>query len=107
MNKAELMEFGISEEKIKEFQRRYHEDAKRTARDMIRKESQQDSRKVRYALSAIVELLEGDSLRRLLEYANTEYYKQGLEKKAYNDMILAPAPAPADQNEGEADGGKD
>lgn len=92
MNKAELMEYGIPEEKIKEFQQRYHEDAKKKARDMIRKESQTDSRKVRYALSAIVELLEGDSLRRLLEFANTEYYKQGLADKAYNDMVLSPAP---------------
>lgn len=107
MNKAELMEYGIPENKLKDFQRRYHEDAKRMARDMIRKESQTDSRKVRYALSAIVELLEGDALRRVLEVANTEYYKQGLEDKAYNSMILAPAPAPADQNEGEANGGKD
>lgn len=101
MNKQELMEFGIQESKLKEFQRRYHEDAKRMARDMVRKEAHTDSRKVRYALSAIVELLEGDALRRVLEVANTEYYKQGLEVKAYNDMILSPAPAQTDHKGGE------
>lgn len=92
MNKTTLLNMGVKEDKIKEFQAAYwadvHKSAHKEAKEMADKDRHTASELV-YAIKSILRLLDKDSLKIVLAVAMDQFFEEceGLEEPGASEPV--------------------
>lgn len=102
MNKAELMKYGIPEEKISAFQRAYWQDLNKRAEALTTQREEErrtsETARIQDAIFAMVRIIPDiDRLRRILEAVNVQYYRMSKEQEIKGAMVQAAPLSPTCQ----------